>query len=225
MKRRGAIKVFRQGRAAWLFARSTLLIVAIAWGSALAPKPATAQFMPLLMNPFAADMVLMMENMPAGMMGGGAAHSQMMQSNNSMMLMGESTLTGSGSLLEMILGPARRTGSMPSTDTIAPREGPGAGLGRRDPGALGGKQDDLLAATEMAQLGGVNDLLVGACAGGAVIGIFSALTAVPIAGAVAATLGANLTAAAGSIGIGCGLGVATVAASVGSVYAFRTYFP
>ncbi len=61
------------------------------------------------------------------------------------------------------------------------------------------------------------EVLIGACAGGAFIGGFSAISAtVPVGAAPVA-----VPAVASAMAIGCGLGVATATVSLGSVYLWR----
>jgi hypothetical protein len=61
------------------------------------------------------------------------------------------------------------------------------------------------------------EVLIGACAGGAFIGGFSAISAAVPAGAAPVAV----PAVASAVAIGCGLGIATATVSLGAVYLWR----
>jgi hypothetical protein len=82
------------------------------------------------------------------------------------------------------------------------------------PGAEGGKQD----APDADVSDKPWEVLIGACAGGAFIGGFSAISAAVPAGAAPIAL----PAVASAVAIGCGLGIATATVSLGAVYIWRS---
>ena len=66
------------------------------------------------------------------------------------------------------------------------------------------------------------EVVVGACAGGAFLGAYSAATATAPAAATGVGAGATGTAVVSAAAIGCGLGIATAAVSLGAVRGFQS---
>jgi hypothetical protein len=66
------------------------------------------------------------------------------------------------------------------------------------------------------------EIVIGACAGGAFLGAYSAATATAPAAATGVGVGATGTAVVSAAAIGCGLGVATAAVSLGAIHGWQS---
>ncbi len=161
---------------------------------------ATAQ---QVMDPFAGSMAPGAPG-PYGSMAGAYVH---LLQNFQTMLSGTPQMT-SGTF----------TGAMPSpTPTALDASGgpstPGAGDGGGEPAE----------APETDAGDSTWEIFIGACAGGAFLGGYSAATAAAPAAATGVAAPAAATAVASAAAIGCGLGVSTAAVSFGAVGGWRLF--
>ena len=179
---------------------------------AAAGGPAQAQMLGPLMSqmagPFAGRMgALGPENMaPYGSPMGAVPH--IMQGTQA--LMNPATSNAVGSVGRSDMGASNRPDMAGSNnrDNMKPRARSGEKGGGDAPDADVGE--------------GFWRVMVGACAGGAFIGGFAVATAAPAAApAVAAAAPAAVTGILSALGIGCLLGGATAATSLGAVWAYR----
>ena len=118
--------------------------------------------------------------------------------------------------------PAPSAGQPAGPQPGRPEMGTSSGAGAKRP--TGGKGEKKGTDAPDADVGeSLFRVLVGACAGGAFIGGFAAVTAAPAAAPAAAVVAAPaaLTTFFSAVGVGCLLGGATAATSLGAVWAYR----
>lgn len=189
--------------------------------SLLSSAPAAAQMLGMTMTqiagPFAGRL-----NPNGGMMAGygsqAGVFAHLMQGTQAVMPSMQNTLSG---LSGMRMASTSQTANPQSNGSMTMSENSGAKP--NEPGGKSGEKSGGPDAPDSGDSGGSFwDLMIGACAGGAFIGGFSAATATaPVAvTGVAAPIAA--TAVASAMGVGCGLGVATAAVSLGAVMGWRS---
>ena len=175
--------------------------------------PALAQMQ--MLNPFAGRMGGMLPGAMAPYGSQAGAMPQVMQSTNGMMMSMGSSMSGFMHRLASTFGIEGTQSSMPpGMEGIQRHAAPGGGEG------IEGEIPMMEAGGEFVEV------VVGACAGGAFIGVFAATTAVeagapvvvPAAAAAAPLASTGLAAASG---IGCGLGVVTLTVSLAAIFAYR----
>ena len=177
--------------------------------------PALAQMPMQMINPFAGRMGGMSPGAmaPYGSRAGAMPH--VLNSTNGMTMSMGGSMSGFMDRLASAFG-------MEGIHTAMPTGMEGTGR-HVVPGGEEGIEGEL-AETEVG--GAFLELIVGACAGGAFIGVFAAATAVEaaapvVAPAAAAAAPLAITGLAAASGIGCGLGVVTVTVSLAAIFAYR----
>ena len=145
-------------------------------------------------NPFAGSL---MPGAPGPYGSAAGAYVHLMQTFQTM-------LSGAPSLLSGVYA-----GGMPATPAAAPASSSGGG-DRADAPDVPSSDESLW------------EIVVGACAGGAFLGAYSAATATVPAAATGVGAGATGTAVVSAAAIGCGLGVATAAVSLGAVRGWQS---
>ena len=92
----------------------------------------------------------------------------------------------------------------------------------RRPGAIEGGGDKADAPDVPDSSENMWEIVIGACAGGAFLGAYSAATSTAPAAATGVGAAAAGTAVVSAAAIGCGLGVATAAVSIGAVTGWQS---
>lgn len=192
-----------------MLVRTLTLVVVLC----LAGMPAVARAQ--MVNPFAGQMGPMAPgNMaPYGSVAGAMPH--IMQSVNGIMMGMGNSLSGMARSVAGVFGMEGEGSMVPVGAELSQQHGPP------------GDEPALEIEAPEADVGeNLVELVIGACAGGAVIGAFAVATATPAVGAAAAPAAvvaapAAVTAFAAAMGVGCGLGVVTAAASVTAVVGYR----
>jgi hypothetical protein len=117
------------------------------------------------------------------------------------------------------------TGAMPPPSAETNPMGSGASGGTQAPGGAGEGGDKAEAPDSTDAADSAFEIFLGACAGGAFLGGYSAASAAAPVAATGVAAPAAATVVASAAAIGCALGVSTAAVSLGAVAGWRLIAP
>jgi hypothetical protein len=121
-----------------------------------------------------------------------------------------------------MLNTAVAVGAPASMAAVAPKAPDAAGKAMAPPAASDGGEGDKADAPDVPDSEeGIWEIVIGACAGGAFLGAYSAATATAPAVVTGVGAAATGTAIVSAAAIGCGLGVATATVSLGAIAGWK----